>query len=166
MTGSADAGRYATLRDAFARCVEKFEKEYVIDTYILCLTRHDENIREDDLLSMWRGYGGSGGGAAIVFNAAKIDELPSSPFIVSYVTYGSGEARRRWIQNKIGEFCDLLRAMPLTIAQLPFAAHVLFERFKLFALYTKHHGFSEEREWRITYMPERDPRGALTPMLG
>jgi hypothetical protein len=37
------------------------------------------------------------------------------------------------------------------------AMRPLFERFKLFALCTKHYGFSEEKEWRAVYMPDAQP---------
>lgn len=32
---------------------------------------------------------------------------------------------------------------------------------KVFALVTKHHGFQEEKEWRVIYMSERDTKGLL-----
>src|ERR1700722_9974828 len=37
------------------------------------------------------------------------------------------------------------------------AMRPLFERFKLFALCTKHYGFSEENEWRSVYRPDVPP---------
>lgn len=49
--------------------------------------------------------------------------------------------------------------------QLPIAAYMILERFKYFALFTKHHGFSEEREWRAVYLSQRDQGKTLTPML-
>ena len=44
---------------------------------------------------------------------------------------------------------------------------VLFERLKIFIffLFTKHHGFSEEREWRAVYLRDRDHDNVLQPML-
>jgi hypothetical protein len=33
---------------------------------------------------------------------------------------------------------------------------------KLFALFTKHKGFDEEREWRITYLRDRDHKNIFT----
>ncbi|HEX4910175.1 MAG TPA: hypothetical protein VFV64_05370, partial [Permianibacter sp.] len=36
---------------------------------------------------------------------------------------------------------------------------------KLFSLFTKHRGFSEEREWCVAYMSQRDLGGYLKPML-
>jgi hypothetical protein len=40
----------------------------------------------------------------------------------------------------------------------------MFQRIKLFSLFSKHRGFSEEREWRIVYLIERDINKRLEPM--
>ena len=48
--------------------------------------------------------------------------------------------------------------------QLYLGAAALFERVKQIALFTKHSGFREEREWRIVYMSERDDHGKLKAM--
>jgi hypothetical protein len=54
------------------------------------------------------------------------------------------------------QFSELLAAINLTDDQLIIAASALFERIKSFALFSKHKGFEEEREWRIVYNPARD----------
>lgn len=43
---------------------------------------------------------------------------------------------------------------------------IVFERLKLFALFTKHDGFKEEKEWRVVYLSERDTGKKLRSMLG
>jgi hypothetical protein len=114
---------------------------------------------------MWRGYGAQGNGAAIVFDSSKMEILEDSPLIVSKVEYASGKDREDLIKAKLSEFAAILKKAKLTDDQLYLAAHALFERLKLFALFTKHKGFSEEREWRIVYLPDRDPKKALKPMF-
>jgi len=59
------------LKAAFKYWYDQFANEHVLDTYVFCLSEH---IKEDTdgLLSMWRGYGGNGSGAAIVFDTAKL----------------------------------------------------------------------------------------------
>jgi hypothetical protein len=55
------------VRHAFNHYYGKFDAEHALDTYVFCLSEHDpQNV--DGLLSMWRGYGGHGNGAALVFN--------------------------------------------------------------------------------------------------
>jgi hypothetical protein len=114
---------------------------------------------------MWRGYGGNGHGAAIVFDSSKINNLPTSTFILAKVHYGSGPDRIAWIKTKIGEFVALFATAPIETSDLPAAAFQLFQRFKLFSLFSKHQGFAEEAEWRIVYMRDRDSAGLLTPMF-
>ena len=49
--------------------------------------------------------------------------------------------------------------------KLYLAACAFLERLKVFALFTKHPGFKEEREWRIVYLPDRDKKKRIDPML-
>jgi Protein of unknown function (DUF2971) len=160
-----DPRRFELLGKAFLKCVNTFEALHAVDTYVLCFSEHDPVKNKDGLLSMWRGYGQNGGGAAIVFDASKVNVLESSPFLLTKVVYESTAQRLEWIQAKIAQFCDLLKRLSLSDEKLPLASHVLFERFKLFALCTKHSGFAEEQEWRAIDMPDRDPNGVLKPML-
>jgi hypothetical protein len=110
---------------------------------------------------MWRAYGGQGNGAALVFNTGFIDAKPDSPLIIAKVKYDTGPNRRKWLDQKISEYCG-----PLVSAQIPddklyIVAHHMFLLIKVFALTFKHRGFFEEQEWRIIYMPDRDTKGIL-----
>jgi hypothetical protein len=49
---------------------------------------------------------------------------------------------------------------------LHLAAFAFFQRLKLFSLFSKHGGFSEEREWRVVYMRDRDENKVLDKMFG
>jgi hypothetical protein len=51
---------------------------------------------------MWRGYGGNGSGAAIVFDTAKLSPPEESPLILAQVHYGTTEKRRNWLRELIG----------------------------------------------------------------
>lgn len=42
----------------------------------------------------------------------------------------------------------------------------MFERIKIFVLFTKHSGFKEEKEWRVVYLKERNEDPELDKMLG
>jgi hypothetical protein len=59
----------------------------------------------------------------------------------------------------------LLAAANIPDDKLHVAAYALFERIKLFALFTKHRGFIEEDEWRIVYLPDRDREKKLEHMF-
>jgi hypothetical protein len=114
---------------------------------------------------MWRGYGGNGSGAALVIDTNELAPNETSPFIVSTVTYASHEARLRWINEKLSTLAEALRSEHVLDDELHVAAYQLLERLKIFALFTKHHGFREECEWRIVYLSQRDPDKKLASML-
>jgi hypothetical protein len=132
-----------------------FRQEHLLDTYVFCLSEHDPT-NPDGILSMWRGYGGNGSGAAIVFDTSKLAAMEDSPLIVGKVSYASEQERFAWFAKTAGKAADLLRSHSIPNDKLWLAAWRLFDRIKLFALFTKHHGFAEESEWRVVYMIERD----------
>jgi Protein of unknown function (DUF2971) len=157
-------------RDLFVGCLDTcvnfFQQTHLHDTYVFCLSEWDANF-PDGLLSMWRGYGGNGKGVAIVFDTSKLNLAPdTSPLILARVHYGSENSRIKWLQENVAEkSARIIAKNQIPDDKLIFAAHAIFQRIRLFALYTKHLGFSEEREWRVVYIPERDPGGVLKPMM-
>jgi Protein of unknown function (DUF2971) len=154
-----DALQTEARRSRFAESLDHyiayFEREHLLDTYVFCLTEQDKE-NQDGLLSMWRGYGGSGKGVAIVFDTSKLGVPQSGPLILARVNYGSDSERFLWFEEKAKIFARTLTDIQIPDEKIHLAAHALLERLKLFALFTKHHGFKEEREWRVVYMSERD----------
>ena len=67
------------------------------------------------------------------------------------------ETRKEWVSQKVGQFANYFGRPMCLMMRLYIPAHYFFERLKLFALFTKHPGFKEEREWRVAYLPDRDP---------
>jgi hypothetical protein len=156
--------RHAILRDAYVGYFRQFEDNHALDTYVFCLSEHGKNDN-DGLLSMWRGYGGNGTGAALVFDTSKIEVTDNSPLMVARVHYASTEARLQWLEDLVQRFAALLDATSVPDDQLHVPAYFLFERIKLFALFSKHDGFREEQEWRVVYAPDRDEGGKLSSMF-
>lgn len=153
------------LMRSFDQLFHAFDSEHAMDTYVLCLAEH-RPADNDGVLSMWRGYGANGGGVAIVFDAAKLNAVEKSPFIVSKVEYASHAQRLEWIDGKVLALAQVLSSTERSDENLHYAAHVFLERLKLFALFTKHDGFSEENEWRIVYFSDKDQERQLSSMLG
>jgi hypothetical protein len=149
--------RAVNLRAAFAYYCKEFDEQHAFDTYVFCLTEH-EPANKDGLLSMWRGYGGNGNGAALIFNSNFAIRNQNSPILISRVHYDTADGRILWINDRIDQWCWLLEKSGIPDDKLFLAAKSLFNFIKLFALKSKHDGFKEEREWRIIYLPERDTR--------
>lgn len=148
----------------FDQLFHDFDTNHAIDTYVLCFTEH-EAADNDGTLSMWRGYGERGSGVAMVIDTAKFGSITDSPLILSNVHYASQAQRLDWIDKKLAQLAQILRAYPASNENLYYAAHAWIERLKIFSLFTKHDGFREEREWRVVYMNERDDGKKLAGML-
>jgi hypothetical protein len=157
--------RFELLKNAFNFYHDRFANEHVLDTYVFCLAEHDKDD-DDGLLSMWRGYGGSGSGAAIVFDSSKLAVRETSPLVVAKVEYGSKDERTKWLQQLVTQFAQILTGSAIPDDKLHLASHVFIERLKLFAVFSKDRGFREEREWRVAYMRDRDGKKLLDPMFG
>lgn len=156
--------RIQLFTESFHHYFQRFEDEHAFDTYVFCLSEHDRNDY-DGLLSMWRGYGGNGNGAAIVFDTGQLKSVEEAPLIIAKVHYGSADDRIAWLEGTLAKFATILAKTEISDEKLYLAAHALFERIKLFALFSKHRGFAEEREWRVVYVRDRDQANTLAPMF-
>src|SRR5205085_4318580 len=83
------AAKAQYARDVFVHFFTEFENEHAFDTYVFCLSEHDPS-NTDGLLSMWRGYGGQGNGAALIFSTDLINaDNPQSPLLITKLHYAS-----------------------------------------------------------------------------
>lgn len=160
-----DAKRADILQQLYFFYFRHFDEQQAIDTYIFCLTEHDSS-HDDGLLSMWRGYGQHGNGAALIFDPSKLTPVPTSPLIFGKVSYVSDAQRTEQVHAMLNEWVALTERLALPDDKLHLAAYVAFSLVKTHALMTKHSGFSEENEWRVMYYPERDSTDALKQYLG
>lgn len=138
--------------------------EGAVDTYIFCLSEHPAG-NTDGRLSMWREYGSKGNGAALVVNTQNLHYLSHSPIVVAKVTYKNNQEREVALRAGLENWAKITATANLPDDHLYVAAYGAFGFVKTLALTTKHTGFSEEREWRAVYVPERDPQGYLKPCL-
>lgn len=155
---------YNALLDAFDELYTTFDNDSAFDVYVFSCSEHDDEIGDDGLLSMWRGYGGDGNGVAIVFDMSELMRA-QTPLLVRQVQYLSYDASEAWIDGKLHQFALELQRLGGPVSDMKGAAALLFERIKLFALFTKHRGFHEEREWRIVYLRELDRQQMMTQQL-
>lgn len=161
--GSSERAR--TYTNALFHYSQNFQTNHLVDCFVFCLSEHSPTD-EDGRLSMWRGYGANGNGAAIVFDTAKLTKREDSPLLINKVKYATRAARRDYLMQLAVRFAQLLAQNTFPTEKLHLAAYVIFERLKLFALFTKHDGFIEEQEWRAVYLRERDQQDRFAEMIG
>jgi hypothetical protein len=149
----------------FNKNLDEYGEEKVLDLYVMCLSEHDpDNV--DGRLSMWRGYGSNGNGVALVFDTGSITPVIPNPLALAKVQYGTVEQRRGWLVGKVNELAEFLKSNLVPDDYLHIVAEHLFHRITLFAVFAKHRGFEEEREWRLVYLQDRDPDNKLKKMFG
>lgn len=157
--------RALKLAHYFQYYFSKFDSEAAFDTYIFCVSEHEKD-NKDGLLSMWRGYGSQGNGAAIIFNPGNVTLIPNSILTLANVSYGSTEKRLEDLRAVLKQWAAITASLEIPDDKLHHASHAALSFLKTYALTTKHSGFSEEREWRLIYLAEHDKQGLLRQSLG
>lgn len=149
--------QYSQVESAFHNIIEFFNQELQHDTYVFCLSEHDEKDH-DGVLSMWRGYGDQGKGAAIIFNSGFIDKSGRSPLLIPKVRYMSAKCRYKHTVDILNLWCSEYKEA----SSCDEAVAWLFDCLLFNAITTKHDGFKEEREWRLVYLRHRDRDNLLS----
>lgn len=121
------------------------------NTYVACLSEHDEDNFPDGKLSMWRAYGRSGGVAFVLdpyFLAVETDRLETYAYPVIYCNDQQAEHLFRDLCQRVVMAEKQLRGMPVDDVQA-----WCLDALQTFGLTMKHPAFQEEREWRIVHRP-------------
>jgi Protein of unknown function (DUF2971) len=155
--------RHRIFGEALDFYISHFEENHLLDTYVFCLSEHDPQ-NSDGMLSMWRGYGGNGRGAALVFDTKKLSAVEDSPFVLARVHYGSSKERFQWFDQLGSAFAKILAESDVPDDKLYIASHAILRRITLGSLFMKHDGFKEEREWRVVHMADQAHEGKLKLM--
>lgn len=144
-------GLFPEVSKEIAKLIDDWVPSFRSDTFITCLSEHDDD--EDGLgrLSMWRAYGGASG-VALVLNAgvflAQSDALPAFTSPVAYLSEAGFERELGRVADNVAANLEFLKEEGRQEL-----VDSLFHALRLAMLSTKHPGFKEEREWRIVYAP-------------
>lgn len=160
-----DQETHVRLLKAFDDCFKHFEDNYVLDTYMLCFSLHEEEDF-DGSLSMWRGYGADGSGVSLVIDTNKITPNKESPITLRPVDYATAKEQTDWIKTNINALAKTIKDFEKTDKILKMVAEQWIERLKIYSLFTKHKGFEDEKEWRFVYLSDRDTEHRYSRMLG
>lgn len=160
----SDEETYSKYRFWMDHYLEEYiESKGFFDTYALCLSQHENT---DGTLSMWREYGAKGEGVAIVFDPSKFAINDNAILIAGPVLYKTQEERKKFLEVICGSVADFFIHRKVDPEDLHKVAFQCFHAIKLYALFIKHKGFEEEKEWRVVYMKENDPDGRFSKMFG
>ncbi|MFL5814005.1 MAG: DUF2971 domain-containing protein [Bdellovibrionia bacterium] len=127
--------------------VPRFESE----TYLTCISEHNDDEDALGRLSMWRSYGEPSGVALVLnhqafFSDSNVLGVYSSP--VGYLDKESfGEMLDEVAQNVEANASEIKKMGREKTVE------IVSRMFMFAALSAKHPGFKEEREWRVIYSP-------------
>jgi len=160
-----DAARRKAFVDAFDACTpgaadEAFAafnnwwQDLRLNTYIACVSEHQDSEDVHGRLSMWRAFGGTGTRVGIVlrlpyvsFSAVSL-ALNFSP--VAYLSESDAHGVVDQVVANVRANRDYLRTLKREVL-----VQLVFQIFVSGIVCLKHEGFHEEREWRAIYTPKR-----------
>lgn len=154
------------LEEEFSGACQELEQKFDLwlpsfrgETYVTCISEHDDN--EDDVgrLSMWRAYGATAGVAIVLNSTAFATASESISAYTSPVAYRSDAQFSREfaaVCENIATQRDLWRDLGRDAV-----INALFQMMRFSTVCTKHPGFHEEREWRIIHTPALEPTDRL-----
>ncbi|WP_220474055.1 DUF2971 domain-containing protein [Aurantiacibacter xanthus] len=124
------------------------------DTYMICLSEHDDDEDSYGRLSMWRAYGGHAGVALVLNTATFLSETDALAVYSMPVVYRDQDQFVEWFQSWAAAIMDA--GDTITKIDRQIILNLFFHAFRSFVLATKHPGFKEEREWRVYHSPSLD----------
>jgi len=126
-----------------------------LNTYIACLSEHQDSEDKNGRLSMWRAFsGGTGSRVGIVFNIPYMTLSPIAlGLIFSPVAYLSPAEASGVIEEVVANVKK--ERSYLQTLEPGFLVKMIFQMLVSGVVCLKHEGFREELEWRAIYTPNR-----------
>lgn len=132
-----------------------------LNSYIACVSEHQDSEDVNGRLSMWRAFGGTATRVGIVLDLPYTLSILPLNIMFSSVAYLSESAAHKDLEDVIGNVCanrDYLRTIGRDVL-----VKLVFQTLLFHVICLKHEGFHEEREWRAIYVPML---GSYLPALG
>lgn len=124
------------------------------DTYMICLSEHEDDEDNYGRLSMWRAYGGRAGVALVLNTTTFLSETDEMAVYSMPVVYRDKDQFVGWFQTWAASIMGA--GDEITKIERQLILNHFFYAFRSFVLATKHPGFKEEREWRVFHSPRID----------
>jgi Protein of unknown function (DUF2971) len=135
------------VTDSYNQWVDDLER----NTFVGCLSEHEDVADQNGKLSMWRGYGARGGVALVVdpfFIDADTEDLETYSVPVLYFTDARAESCFEELCKRVVMEEEFLKEQGEEVVHL-----WAFNALQTFGLTLKHPAFEEEREWRLIHRP-------------
>jgi hypothetical protein len=159
--------RYKSFTEALDECVPGVASDAVtafnnswsdirLNSYIACLSEHQDGEDSNGRLSMWRAFGGTATRIGIVmsvpYNSLSTLALNITFSPVAYLSESAAHNVLEEVTSNVRANRDFLRTIGRDAL-----VRLVFMTILSGVLCLKHEGFHEEREWRAIYAPKRWP---------
>lgn len=126
----------------------EWSADWELETYIACVSLHDETEDMNGRLSMWRAYGD----VALIVNNVPMTSVTDTLGVFSVPVFYLDEDG---MNQKMSEIVDKIVENKEYLGGLGAKLLVEYIHKMLFyiAIATKHPGFAEEKEWRLFFRP-------------
>lgn len=135
-----------------------WETDWERETYIACISLHEDTEDQSGRLSMWRAYGDT---AIIVKNTPMIAVTDLLGVYSTPVMYLSREGYKERLSEITYAIC-CNRKYLRGLGQDALVDHIQL-MFSMIAVSSKHPGFAEEKEWRLFYRPNQQKSDEMKP---
>lgn len=144
-------GMFPGFTEEIERRFNSWTLDFLTNTYLTCLSEHEDDEDSHGRLSMWRAYGRDAGVALVIKSSVLLEPADglgaySSP--VAYLHNQQFEERFAQVVQNIRSETEFLRARGREEI-----TNRIFHMLRFAVLSTKHPGFAEEKEWRVLYEP-------------
>jgi hypothetical protein len=133
------------------------------DTYITCLSEHENSEDRHGRLSMWRAYGATARVAIVVNGGPLLRPTDALKAYTSPVAYcDDSEVEKEFLQllENVENNIEFIKSIGEELTH-----NHMFAALRHAILCTKHPGFREEREWRVIYSPSFQKSNRITSAI-
>ena len=141
--------------EGFGEHVDGWYPHMNSQSYMICISEHDDSEDKNGRLSMWRAYGGKHPVALVLNNGPFVNECDAFKAYTYPVDYQGPEH----IKSRLIELENRIRQNEAFVKSLgeQTVKSWIYDIAKNLISCTKHPGFSEEKEWRVVYNPVMNP---------
>lgn len=143
------------LGDRVLKHFDEWWQNLQFNTYIGSISEHDPSENKYGRLSMWRAYGGNSAKAALILRMPLDQQANGLRVLLSPVAYLGMEEIEQEFRATLQSIKDNLAT--LASIQTEEIFNTAYFMLVMAALSLKHKGFSEEREWRMIFLPDALP---------
>jgi hypothetical protein len=138
--------------------INNLSSSLYLNTYIFCVSEHDNNKDKNGRLSMWRAYGGHNGVALVANHTICIPDETSEHTMIEEDGLGVYKVQyddENTFENKLYNIFNSVNLNKDNFIKLGRENFIfLIKQFFIKCIFTtKNPGFSEENEWRFVYNP-------------